>query len=399
MKRLWAVASLLAWVAVAGMTQERAGLFEALTENYRVYSNVSQEHAQSTADRLQAYLQVFTQVFHFDTDGLATRLKVRLFSSKSGYDEYLQRVIKETRDDFVYIHYSDLSKSELVGFTMDDQELYETSLRHQAFVQYLKAFVSQPPVWMREGFAVYFEDIHYDAEAKRASYRENLAWLETLKNLVRSEADMLSLQDLLTATNEEARQRIDVFYPEAWGVVSFLMNSSDRSHNRIIWDAISALDPAATLEKNNMIVLEEAFRWYDAPTLRNDFIAYVTERKSFAELVELGIAEYGDGDYETAQSYFQEATALRPEHHIPHYYLGLISYNRRDYQQADGFYRRALELGATPAITYYALGVNAYAANRFEKASEFLTMVVSLDPDTYGPKAQDLLARFQEQAS
>lgn len=399
MKRRWAVASLLVWVAVAGMTQERDSLFEALTENYRVYSNVSQEHAQSTADRLQAYLQVFNQVFHFDTDSLSTRLKVRLFSSKSGYDEYLQRVIKETRDDFVYIHYSDLSKSELVGFTMADQELYETSLRHQAFVQYLKAFVSQPPVWMREGFAVYFEDIQYDLESKQASYRENLAWLETLKNLVRAEADLLSLEQLLTATNEEARERINVFYPEAWGVVSFLMNSPDRAHNRIIWDAISALDPSATLEANSRRVLQEAFGWYDTATLRNDFVAYVTARKSFAELVELGIEEYGAGDYETAESYFQEATALRPEHHIPHYYLGLINYNRRDYQQADDFYRRALDLGATPAITYYALGVNAYADNRFEEASEFLSRVVRLDPDTYGPKAEDLLARFDEQAS
>jgi tetratricopeptide (TPR) repeat protein len=399
MKRLWAVASLLVWVAVAGTTQERDSLFEALTENYRVYSNVSQEHAQSTADRLQAYMQVFNQVFHFDTEDLPTRLKVRLFSSKSGYDEYLQRVIKETRDDFVYIHYSDLSKSELVGFTMEDLELYETSLRHQAFVQFFKSFVSQPPVWMREGFAVYFEDIQYDEGTKNASYQENLAWLETLKNLVHSDSDMLGLEELLTATNQYARQRIDVFYPEAWGVVSFLMNSSDRDHNRIIWDAISALDPSATLAENSARVLQEAFRWHESPTLRNDFVAYVTERKSFAELVELGIAEYGEGDYTAAESYFQEATLLRPEHHIPHYYLGLVNYNRRDYQQADDFYRRALELGATPAITYYALGVNAYADNRFEEASEFLTRVVSLDPETYGPKAEDLLARFEEQAS
>jgi tetratricopeptide (TPR) repeat protein len=177
------------------------------------------------------------------------------------------------------------------------------------------------------------------------------------------------------------------------------MNSSDRDHNRIIWDAISALDPSATLAENSARVLQEAFRWHESPTLRNDFVAYVTERKSFAELVELGIAEYGEGDYTAAESYFQEATLLRPEHHIPHYYLGLINYNRRDYQQADDFYRRALELGATPAITYYALGVNAYADNRFEEASEFLTRVVSLDPDTYGPKAEDLLARFEEQAS
>ena len=63
---------------------------------------------------MESCLGLYNSVLHFDLSQLKVKLKVRIYADKSGFDDYLTSVIKETKDDFVYIHYSDLGKCELV---------------------------------------------------------------------------------------------------------------------------------------------------------------------------------------------------------------------------------------------------------------------------------------------
>jgi tetratricopeptide (TPR) repeat protein len=366
---------------------------EAQTEHYRILSEVSQEHAELVGTKMEAMLQLFNDYFHFDLEGISTPLKVRIFASKVRFDNYLRRIIDESRDDYVYLHYTDLAKSELVGYD-SDLGLSDPSMNHQSFIQYLRAFVPNPPLWMREGFAVFFEKVEFDTEFKQLSYHENLAWLESLKSIVvEGEGTPLPMDELLAITVDSAREKLETFYPQAWGVVSFLVNSENRDYNRILWDSISALDPAADLQTNVKSTVEEAFQWVEADVATEAFVSYVDERKSFRGLVESGIELYAQGNLEEAHDEFTKALNLREDHHIPNYYLGLINYDNNNYSTADFYYKKALELGATEALTYYALGVNAYADNRFEEAQDFLQQTIALDP-SYNEKAETLLSRM-----
>ncbi len=396
MRRLTVLAVLAALVLPANLVAQTSSFAEYETEHFRVLSEIGDAHAEETAEKLETLLYLFNDYFHFDLDELPVRLRARIFRDEDRYDTYLQRVIDQTRDDFVYLHYTDLAKSELVGFAMDD-EMFDISLKHQGFIQFLRAFVPNPPLWMREGFAVFFEEAEFNTELGIAVYRENLAWLETLQAAADGTSSLrpIPLSDMLQMDVSTARDRIEAFYPQAWGMVSFLLNSDNRDYNRIIWDSISALDPEASLAENSQTVYEAAFRWQEEQLLVDAFLTYISGRRSFRTLVQDGIDQYAGGDLGIAEESFVTALKLREDNFIPFYYMGLINYDRKNYSLSDFYYKEALGKGATEALTYYALGVNAYADNRFEDAVSYLEETIRLDPLSYENKAGQLLERIE----
>jgi tetratricopeptide (TPR) repeat protein len=395
MRRVLILLSFLLFaVAMAGAQNSTFAEYE--TEHYRVLSEMGEEHAQQTAEKLEALLAFFNDYFHFEVADLPTRLRARFFSSKDRYDEYISRATEdEQRDDFAHLHYRDLARSELVGYDLPEED-FEISLKHHGFIQFLRAFIAEPPIWMREGFAVYFEEVEYDDQIDSVIYRENLGWLETLQSMIDGSAGVepLSLHEMVRMTASQAEAQVEVFYPQAWGMVSFLLNSENRDYNRIVWDSISALDPEATLSENSNQVFEEAFRWVQEPVLIESFVEYVGQRKSFRVLVQEGIDHYENEEFEEAERSFVTAIKLNEENFIPHYYMGLINYNRGNYSLADFYYNEALELGANEATTYYALGVNAFADNRFDEARGYLEQSNELDPEQYGDKVSQLIDRI-----
>jgi tetratricopeptide (TPR) repeat protein len=393
MKKLMLTVSvlLLATAAVAAQTS-----FAYESDHYRVRSHISDDHAQDTAERLEAYLSMFNEYFHFDLNDLDYKLKVQVFDSYTQYDRYLTRLIDETRDEFVYLHYSDVSRSELVG-ALEAGDEYDASFTHQAFIQFLRAFVNNPPLWIREGFAVYFEAAVYEADFGAVSNRENLSWLETLKDILFGARfqEGLTADQILAIDVESAKDNIDVFYPEAWGIINYLVNTDNRTHNRILWDAISAMDPEADLVSNSAGVYQSAFQWVNEEELQNSFLEYFQEKKTYKELIEAGIADYEAGNLDASEQNFLVAINRQDISHIPHYYLGLINYDRGNYTLAELNYKTALEMGSTAALTYYALGVNAFADDRYEDATDYLETTIQLDPANFTQKVTQILDRME----
>ncbi|KGE70754.1 tetratricopeptide repeat protein [Spirochaeta lutea] len=381
---------------MGGLAAAQDNTFVYESTHYRVRSNVSADHAQSTADQLEALAVLFNDFFHFDLDELDNPLRVQVFREQPQFDRYLERLIGETRDEFVYLHYSDPSRSELVGFLGTNQELGK-SMTHQAFIQFIRAFVPNPPLWLREGFAVYFEEAQYEPGFGAAVAKENLSWLETLKTILFGEriGEALTPEQILAIDTEAAREQIQVFYPEAWGVVNYLVNTDIKAHNRILWDSIAALSPEASLAENSARVLQAAFRWVPEEDLLESFLSYFDGKKTYRELIEGGVAAYEGKALDDAEYYFQQAINRRDTSYIPYYYLGLINYDRGNHSLAGLNYQQALEKGATPALTYYALGVNAFAATEYEEAREYLETTVRLDPDSFTDKAGEILARIE----
>jgi len=373
----------------------QATVYEYSSDHYRVVSELSEENARLTALEMEAMMNLYNDHFHFHVDQLPEKLRVRVFATKSRYDTHLRRLIDESRNGFVYLHYGDPAKSELVGYSANDPDLRK-SMIHQGFVQYFRSFIPDPPLWIREGFAVFFEDSRYDRDFDAAIYQENVAWLDTLKSITDGSAGLtpLSLDEMLTIDLDTARERIDVFYPQAWGMVSFLLNSENQDINRILWDSLSALSADADIEENEQAVINQAFAWVTEEDLVGDFLSYSTERRSFRGWVEYGIERYNAGNLDGAEQAFVKALKLNASNYVPHYYMGLINYERQNYTLADYYYQTALETGADEPITLYALGVNAYADNRFDDAVTYLEMTVDRNPE-YREKAEDLLVRIR----
>ncbi|HSV57089.1 MAG TPA: hypothetical protein VLH39_08305, partial [Magnetospirillaceae bacterium] len=336
MKRLPAAVA-VAYLAASTLSAQSAHFFQARTERYMVWAEAGQDRADRLAKTLEGLFTIFEEHMRFNPARLPSRLNVRAFRDRAGFDAHLTRVIGETRQDFVYLHYTAPGRSELVVFDRGEPE-FSASLAHQAFVQYLKAFISNPPLWIQEGFAVYFERSAWDAAAGSVSFRENTAWLETLKAL-RNSGKLLSVEAILTAGPERAAASWDVFYPQSWALVSFLLDGRKPRYARFLWDSLSILEPEASLEDNQRAVAELFRRWHDSSTVQEDFLIWLDSRRTFAELVEDGVRFYAEKRMDLAEAAFLEALARNEGSCVPHYYLGLIFYGRNDFDLADHYYR------------------------------------------------------------
>jgi hypothetical protein len=387
--------ALTALVAALGASVWAQGMASASSRRYAVWSDAGQGTATALAASLEGLFDVYNEYFRFDEAALRAPLTVRSFSDKAAFDAYLARVIGEPKDDFVYLHYPTPERSELVIFAKENQEDFDASLAHQAFVQFLKAFVPEPPLWIREGFAVYFERSRLNPASAKVEYAENLAWLETVK-LLQSQGALFPVERLMVMSAAEARDSLDVFYPQAWSLVSFFVNSPDRRYNRFIWDAIGILKQDATMEQNQLAVRDFFRRWHAPQAAEADYKAFLSSQKTFAELVTDGVKAYGDKDLDLAQRLFAQALAKNAASYIPHYYLGLIAYAKSDYALADSYYKNALALGADAPITNYALGINAFASRRFEDARAYLTKAKEGDPERYAEKTAEILKRMEQ---
>ncbi|HCM26809.1 MAG: hypothetical protein A2Z99_04155 [Treponema sp. GWB1_62_6] len=383
-------------MAIVALAATLAGAEEATARGlrYEARSELGEADAGQLARELDLRFEAFQRLFRFDPALLPSRLKARAFKDEASFDAYLTEALGETRDGASYLHYAKSDRSELL-IVRDGKESTARAFAHQSFVQYLRAFIPNPPAWIREGFAIFFDTLGYDAEKGELHYEENLAWLDSVKAWGTSAP---SPQKVLTAdANAEASASMSpsVFQGASWALVSFLLNTGNEDYRRSMYEGFMLLDPEASAAANAMTFADRLGRWTDVTAAGEDFAAYMAGRKTFTELIEAGRTAYSAKDAEKAEDAFLDAGRLRPTHYAPHYYLGLIAYERKDYALAENQYRTSLQLGADEALVSYALGVNAAADGRNEDARTYLTKAKSADPARYGTRAEELMARLK----
>lgn len=395
------VLALACFAVAAGLVAaQQTNLSQAESAHYDVYSQQGSADATAIANELEAYFTLFNSYFHFNPQDLAGKLKVRIFSTKADFNSYLAQVIPGARDSFVYLQYQNPAQSELVGYRMQSDQSFQTQLIHHGFVQFLRSFIPNPPLWLEEGFAVYFENSTYDASKQTAQFHPNLAWLPLLKQGLanyRSTNDLGSFippETLLTMTTDQANSKIQAFYAESWGLVSFLLNSNDKGMNRLMWDAINALSPKGNLAENEQAIQNDAFAWVSRTAVDQGFIKYVDSAQTFPELVQTGMQAYASGNTKAAEGDFTKAIAIDGTNYIPYYYLGLVHYAGKDYYLAEQYFQTALQMGGDPGLINYALGVTAFAANRIPEAKKYLSQAEAVSASAYKDQATSLLDRI-----
>ena len=371
----------------------------AESNKYRVYTDISKEIAQYAATAMDEYFKLYNRYFHFDENKLDSKLQIRIFQSKDGFDNYLSTIIPGTSNSYVFLQYKNTKRSELVTYSMDDTDKMKKTLIHHGFVQFLKTFIPQAPLWMQKGFAIYFEKSLYNDQDNTVTFQENLDWAVTLKKYIAADRKdplnqkLFSISDLLSIDTTEANKNINVFYAESWALVSFLINSKYSEYNRVLWDAISSLKQDASKIENEAAIIKSSFVWTDKNTFLTDFYFYAESIKSFNELVQDGIKAYSEGNLGEAERTFIKGMIINENNYIPYYYMGLINYARKDYAMAEYYYHSTAERGGDTNLLNYALGVNSYANNNSEDAVFYLSKVESGD---YYNKSIELLTSLSD---
>ncbi|MDR2601572.1 MAG: tetratricopeptide repeat protein [Spirochaetaceae bacterium] len=358
------------------------------TRLFEVVSDGGSYDAETLCRELEERFEVYNRLFRFSKDALSSQLKVIAFTDKALYDEYVKTKLGSTRDGAVYLHYNQVDKRELVVHRGSAEE--QRMLPHQAFIQYLRAFIPYPPTWMREGFAIYFNTLKYDKETRELRYEENLSWLETVKSLGNQHP---SLEQVFLA---DVKGAPEYFQPISWAVVSFFLNNGGSGdYFRSLTDAFKVLDANKSAGDNAQAVLQELVGFTTLENITNDYNSYIASRKTFAELVQTGQDSYTQKNWTEAENFFLMALYQKPTHYAPYYYLGLLAYEQKNYDLAERYYRSAVQYGADQALVSYALGINAATAGRTDDAITFLQEAARISPERYRERVDSIIIRLR----
>jgi hypothetical protein len=368
--------------------QAALGTAEVKDFFYHIISDGGSADAAAVIREMEMRFAVYNRLFRFDPSQLSSPLKVQVFQRQEDYDAYVSSRLGRTRAGAVYLHYPQRDQRELVIHRGSPEAA--NMIPHQAFIQFLRAFVSNPPAWMREGFAIYFSSLRYDESAGELSYEENLSWLDQLKTLGRAAP---SLEAVLLA---DSRGTPDQFQSAAWALVSFFVNNNQEEYFRTLTEIFMALSDSVSAPANAEAVMRRIVLWTDLNTLQRDYDAYLGSRKTFAELIQDGQDAYAAKDPATAALSFLAALDQRPSHYAPYYYLGLLAYEAKDYGLAEQYYRSALQSGADAALVFYALGLNAASAGRKTDAIGFLEQAAAASPERYRERAATLITQLRQ---
>ncbi|MDR2797723.1 MAG: tetratricopeptide repeat protein [Treponema sp.] len=404
MKRYGFIFSVVLLVSISPQLIAVPVMVSVTSKYYVVQSDSGGADAALLAQELETRFKLYNSIFHFNEEHIRVPLKVRAYTSKEDYDAYIFERLDKTSPGAVYMHYNQPERRELVIHRGSAEEA--RMFPHQAFVQYLRAFIPHPPSWIREGFAIYFSTLQFEPsspvvhtetpsdESRPESpggliYEENLAWLETVKNLGDKAptlesvflADMQGFPDHLQSVS--------------WALVSFFKDSKKANYERILYECFMLLSDSASAPANAEVVFKHILSWTALETLEQDYKEYLHTRKTFGELIVEGQQAYKDKDFKTAEAVFQQALQQRYTHYAPHYYLGLLAYDQKKYDIAETYYHAALRYGADPALVSYAQGVNAASAGRNSEAIAFLEQAGTIAPAQYKEQTDMLIKRLR----
>jgi tetratricopeptide (TPR) repeat protein len=350
---------------------------------------VSGDDNASLAGQLEGRFEVYNRLFHFDPSAAALPLKVVSIADTDTYNQYVSSRAGSAAPGAVYLHYAQSGRRELVINRGSAGE--SRALPYQAFMQFFRAFVSQPPEWMREGFGAFFATLRQDDDTRQLAYEENLAWLDTVKNM----KDRPPPEAILAGERAGKTTSAADFQALSWSLVSFLLNSGNEEYLRSLTDSFMTLSNSATSAQNTEAVQKRILLGGGAEALAKGYQNYLESRKTFNELTAQGELAYAAGDRTGAELAFRAACLLKPAHFVPFYYLGLIAYNAGNFTLAEQYYRVSLQNGADSGLVLYALGLNSAAAGRNAEAADYLRQAAEASPDRYKTKAEQIIARLK----
>ena len=359
------------------------------TAHFAIYADpadVSPGDAQVLARQMEGRFVEYNLVFRFDPERLAHPLRVRVFRDRGRYESHVgARIEGAVPPGAVYLHFAQAELRELVIHLGNEAD----ALPFQAFIQFLRAFVPDPPAWIRDGFGVHFATLTLDADGA-PTHRENIAWLDAVKAM----RERLPSPEAIMRTASPAS--VDNFPGVAWSLVSFFLNSGNENYRRSLTESFMMLSYANTAEQNAAAVIGRIAMWNNLYDIARDHLNYLYGRRSFSELVAYGQSAYITGRPAVARAVFHMAREIRPDHYAPWYYLGLLAFNDGDTETAERYYRMALSLGADTASVLYAMALNAATtATGMDEAIELLRQAAGIAPDRFGERADDLIRQLE----
>lgn len=272
---------------------------------------------------ITALRSMFDEVFRFDSENNNNPCSIVILPDQTSFESYVSNRIGEIRSQYVFLKYSTPALSELVLYPKKIEKQSSSSvyasfsgpnLNRQLFLQYLYNHISEPPVWIRDGFQAYFETATWDVRTASIEETTIYPWLETVKTAFSNSEQKIPISSLLSAvTGSYEASRM---YPQAWAFATFCMSSERSEYQRFLHESFMVLSGdarfnGASQQENTDSVKNRFIRYISLEDSENDFALWLSEKYTYNELIQEGVYLYNTGEYATAKKRLNDALKIR----------------------------------------------------------------------------------------
>jgi len=347
------------------------------SEHYEVHSDVDEAFCRKVAERMERAFKAYASILPYPPPE-KTAFKVRVFSTKEKLDGYFRGLRQRPPPSYQYVH----DVREVFAWVLPEKPMAQR-LHHEAFHQYFRHIVNDPPQWLNEGLAEYIETGTIDEKAvfKPGMHRGFMRrWREGIRSVdpgpYNGKYPLIPLADLVNAPKETWLKTENSSYCESWGLVHFLLHGPDA---KLPAPVLKALKPGGTREEN-LRLAADAVLGGDAAAVEKAFFAHLDA------IVLPGHADFLAGMKLSEEQKFGEAAAsftkaieADGENERYLYWRGATLYSTSSFDRAEADLSLAVELFPEYTIAHLVLGKTRVYLKKWDLARESLDRAARLD--------------------
>lgn len=198
--------------------------------NFVVATDLDLRTAREVSALLESSVVRFQARLRPNLPPAAERARVFVFSGRLGYERYLAGALGRGPENTAGMYHPGLRQL-LVWNAPKRADLLET-VRHEGLHQFLDRWLDDPPVWLNEGLAEYYENAEFE-RGPASEIRPHREHLDYFALPIRVSID---LEVLLRGNRASFYRGAPLSYSCAWGFVHFLLGSTRK--NRALFDAL-----------------------------------------------------------------------------------------------------------------------------------------------------------------
>ncbi len=243
-----------------------ARIYEYESKHYHVFSDIDRETCFQASKLLEDSYTAYTVYLKWIKDLEKKKFRVYLFSGQAGFMAYCED-LQSTAQSWAAGCYMPMLQQLLI-WNLPDRAAMMRTVRHEGFHQYLDRIMVDPPSWLNEGLAEYYEI------TRREGGRWNFGKIHKshLRELTEPDARLVPLDRFLYQGAKEFYADPDLHYSQSWAFVHFLRHGPRkyRQYFERVFDGLQG-------ELSAREVLDSVFGDVDLDRLQNEFEAYVNE--------------------------------------------------------------------------------------------------------------------------
>jgi hypothetical protein len=232
--------------------------FEWKTSDYHIVSDIDPEICRVAGQVLQEALTQFRAQVHPVKSEPQRLYRVYLFRGQAGFQAYASEtsILGGKPPENAAGQYSPLLKQLLIWNVPSRAEMLKT-IKHEGFHQYLDRVLPDPPTWLNEGMAAYYEGM----DKVTGTLRLDLPRKEYLDELSRNRP--ISLKTFVRQPEHAFYERGFASYAQGWLVVHMMRHGAPR-WRELLKNLLAKLETSSASEASAALLDDDTLQAMDS---------------------------------------------------------------------------------------------------------------------------------------